>query len=49
MTDRRPHAIAAALALVLTLALFSGVSQLAAPSHASPMLVQAMQLNTPNA
>ena len=52
MTDRRSTqataaATAAAMALVITLALFSGVSQLAAPSHASPALAQAMQLQVP--
>ncbi len=50
MTDRRSiQSTAAALALVITLALFSGVSQLAAPSHASPMLAKAMQSQAPAA
>lgn len=35
------HAAALALALVTTLAIFSGVSSLSSPSHAGALLVQA--------
>jgi hypothetical protein len=34
------HAAAFAMALFMTLAIFSGVSSLSAPSHAGPMLAQ---------
>jgi hypothetical protein len=41
MTTRRPQQAAAfVLSLVLTLAIFSGVSALSAPDHAHPMLAQ---------
>lgn len=42
-TRRQPQAVALVLALVLTLAIFSGVSGLAAPEHAGPMLAKAVQ------
>lgn len=42
MTTRRPQSlIALSLSLILTLCIFSGVSSLAAPDHANPLLVQA--------
>jgi hypothetical protein len=42
MNTRRPQQAAAlALSLILTLAIFSGVSSLSAPQHAGQMLVQA--------
>lgn len=50
MTDRRTARFTAfALALFLTLSIFSGVSGLAAPEHASPLLAKAMQSKAPQA
>ena len=40
MTTRTLHAAALALSLVMTLAIFSGVSQLSSPSHAGAVLAQ---------
>ena len=42
------HAAALTLALVTTLAIFSGVSRLSSPSHAGALLVQA-QSSSPQA
>lgn len=39
-TDRRSHLTALALALFVTVSIFSGVSQLAAPTHAGQQLAQ---------
>jgi hypothetical protein len=41
MTPNRPHqALSLVLSLLVSLALFSGVSSLAVPDHAAPVLVQ---------
>ena len=47
MTTRRPQQLAAfALSMIVTLAIFTGVSSLAAPDHAGPLLVQAVDGST---